>query len=186
MEKCRYLVAYFLQKRGVVGGELRNLPYPITCLAGVDDYGEILVVGTQHEFGEETHLLAVASFGFHLVVAGGTEILQTLGILALVEKHFVNHDYEFAVPVVVELTAKVLVGVKRDIRIKEQFEEIEERGFAGVALLRHQQQDREFLQRHGVEDLQIVKTEVILVAEDMAHKRFDALPFSLGGDVAER
>ena len=137
MEKCRYLIADFLQKRGVVGDELRNLPYPVACLAGVDDYGEILVVGTQHELGEETHLLAVASFGFHLVVACGAEILQTLGILALIEQHLVNHDYKFAVPVVVELTAKVLVGVERDIRLKEQFEEIEEGGFARVALLRY-------------------------------------------------
>lgn len=184
MEKCRDLVANFLQKRGVVGGELRNLPYPIACLAGVDDYGEILVVGTQYEFSKETHLLTVAPFGFHLVVVRCTEILQTLGILALVEQHFINHDYEFAVPVVVELTAEVLVGVECDIRLKEQFEEIEEGGLTCVALLRYQKQNREFLQRHGVEDLQIVEAEVVLVAEYVAHELFDARPFSLGGDVA--
>ena len=34
--------------------------------------------------------------------------------------------------------------------------------------------------------MQVVKTEVVLFAEDVAHKRFDARPFSLGGDVAER
>lgn len=170
MEKCRYLIADFLQKRGVVGSELRNFPYPVAGLAGVDDYGQILVVGAKHELGKETHLLAVAPFGFHLVVARCTEILQTFGVLALVEQHLVNHDYEFAVPVVVELTAEVLVGIEGYIRLKEKFEEIEEGGFAGVALLRYQQQNREFLQRHGVENLQIVETEVILVAEDMAHK----------------
>ena len=41
------------------------------------------------------------------------------------------------------------------------------------------------MQRHGVEDLQIVKTEVVLFAEDVAHERFDTRPFSLGGDMAE-
>ena len=34
--------------------------------------------------------------------------------------------------------------------------------------------------------MQIVKTEFVLVAEDVAHERFDALPFSLGWDMAER
>jgi hypothetical protein len=74
VEKCRYFVSDFLQKGGIVGGELRNLPHPVASFAGVDDYGEILVVGTQHELGEEAHLLPVASLGLHLVVAGGAEI----------------------------------------------------------------------------------------------------------------
>jgi hypothetical protein len=121
MEKGRYLVADFLQKRGIVGGKPRNLPHPVAGLAGVDDHGKILVVGAQHELGEETHLLAVASFCLHLVVVGGAEVLQTLGVLALVEQHLVNHYDEFAVPVVVELTAEVFVGVERDISLKEQF-----------------------------------------------------------------
>lgn len=34
--------------------------------------------------------------------------------------------------------------------------------------------------------MQIVKSEFVLSAEDMAHERFDARPFSLGGNVAER
>ena len=34
--------------------------------------------------------------------------------------------------------------------------------------------------------MQVVKTEVVLIAEDVAHERFDARPFSLGGDMAER
>ena len=59
----------------------------------------------QHEFGEEINLLAVTSFCLHLVVVGGAEVLQTLGVLALVEQHLVNHDDEFAVPVVVKLAA---------------------------------------------------------------------------------
>lgn len=119
MEKCWYLVADFLQKRGVVGGEPRNLPHPVACLAGVNDHGKILVVGAQHELGEETHLLAVAPFGLHLVVIGGAEVFQTLGVLALVEKHLVHYDYQLAVPIIVELATEVLVGVERDISLKE-------------------------------------------------------------------
>lgn len=186
MEKCRYLETDFLQKGGVVRGEARYLANPVACLSGIDDHGKILVIGTQHELGKEAHLLTVASFGLHLVVAGSAEVFQTLGVLALVEQHLVNYDYEFAVPVVVELAPEILVCVEGDIRLKEQFEEIEEGGFAGVALLRHQQQYRKFLQRHGVESLQVIETEVVLFAEDMAHKRFDAWPFSLGGDMAQR
>ena len=34
--------------------------------------------------------------------------------------------------------------------------------------------------------MQVVKTEVVLFAEDVAHKRFDARTFSLGGDMTER
>ena len=186
MEKCRYLVADFLQKRGIVRGKPRNLPHPVAGLAGVDDHGEILVVGAQYELGEEAHLLAVAPFCLHLVVVGGAEILQTLGVLALVEQHLVDHDDEFAVPVVVELAAEVLVGVEGHVCLKEHFKEVEESGFSGVALFRYKKQNGKFLQRHCVEDLQVVKTEGVLFAEDVAHERFDTLPFTLGGDMAEQ
>ena len=128
-------MADFLQERGVIGSKFRNLPYPVASLAGVNDYGEILIVGTKYKLGKEAHFLAVASFCLHLVVVGGTEILQSLGVLALVEQHLVNYDDEFAVPVVVELAAEILVGVERDVCLEQQFEKIEEGGFSSVALL---------------------------------------------------
>ena len=86
-------MADFLQERGVIGRKFRYLPYSVACLFRVNDYGEILIVGTKYKLGEEAHFLAVASFCFHLVVVGGTEIFLSLGIFSLVEQHLVHYNY---------------------------------------------------------------------------------------------
>ena len=110
------------------------LAYPIACLARVDDDRQILVVGTQHELGEEGYLVMVFAFGFHLVGECGAEVLQPLAVFPAVEQHLVHHDEQFARPVGIELAAEILVGVERDVVLKQGFQEVQERAFACVTL----------------------------------------------------
>lgn len=48
-----------LQEIGIVRLQVVYLSHPITCLASVNDDRQILVVGTQHELGEEGYLVTV-------------------------------------------------------------------------------------------------------------------------------
>ena len=67
MEKGGYLRFQLLQEVGVIGLQAVYLAHPIACFPCIYDYGQILVVGAQHEFGEECNLVTVFAFGFHLV-----------------------------------------------------------------------------------------------------------------------
>lgn len=80
---------------------------------------------------------------------------------------------------------QTLVGVECNIGFKQCFEEIEECGFSRVAFLRHKQKYREFLQWLCVEQLQVVKPQFILIAEDMAYKSRNGRPLSRPGSVAD-
>ena len=83
---------------------------------------QMLVVGTQHEFGEERNLITVFAFGFHLIGKCGAEVLQPLAILPAVEQHLIHHDKELASPVGIELAAEILVGVESHIVLKKGFQ----------------------------------------------------------------
>ena len=67
VQKCRYLILQFLKKRGVVFSQPTNLSYPIACLLWLNVNREILIVGTQYEFGKELHFIAVFALCLHLV-----------------------------------------------------------------------------------------------------------------------
>lgn len=86
----------------------------------------MLVVGTQHEFGEERNLITVFAFGFHLIGKCGAEVLQPLAILPAVEQHLIHHDKELASPVGIELAAEILVGVESHIVLKKGFQKVQE------------------------------------------------------------
>lgn len=80
---------------------------------------------------------------------------------------------------------QTLVGVECHIGFKQCFEEIEECGFSSISFLRHKQKYREFLQWLCVEQLQVVKPQFILTAEDMAYKSLNGRPLSRLGSVAD-
>lgn len=67
MEKSWYLRFQLLQEIGIIGLQAVYLAYPIACFPSIYDDGQVLVVGTQHELGEEGYLVTVFTFGFHLV-----------------------------------------------------------------------------------------------------------------------
>ena len=99
MEKGGYLRFQLLQEVGIIGLQAVYLTHPITCFPCVDDDWQILIVGTQHEFGEECNLVTVFAFGFHLVGERGAEILQPLAVFPAVEQHLVHEDKQLACPV---------------------------------------------------------------------------------------
>ena len=70
-----------LQEVGIIQLQAVYLAYPIACFTHINDDRQILVVGTQHEFGEERNLVTVFAFGFHLVGECGAQILQPLAVL---------------------------------------------------------------------------------------------------------
>ena len=72
IEESRYFRCQFLQKVCIVTFKAMNFPYPVTCLARVNDDGQAFVIGTKHELGEESNLVTVLAFGFHLVGKCGT------------------------------------------------------------------------------------------------------------------
>ncbi len=185
VQKRGYLGFYLVEKCRVIVLQPFNLPDPIARFAGIDDNRQILVVGAKHELCEETHLLAVLTFRLHLVAVGGGKFFQPFGVLALVEQHLIDHDDKFAVLIRVELTAEAFVCVEGHIGLKQCFEKVEECGFTRISFLRHKKEYRKFLQRHRVEQLQIVKTEVVLASENMPHKSLDCRPLSRHGDMAD-
>ena len=75
MKKGRYLRFQLLQEVGIIGLQAVYPAHPIACFPCVDDDRQILVVGTQHEFGEERDLVSILAFGFHLVGECGAEVL---------------------------------------------------------------------------------------------------------------
>ena len=166
MEKGGYLRFQLLQEVGIIGQQAVYLAYPIACFPCVYDYGQMLVVGAQHEFGEERNLVTVFAFGFHLIGKCGAEVLQPLAILPAVEQHLIHHDKQLASPVGIELAAEILVGVESHIVLKKGFQKVQEGAFARVAF-RHQQQDRQLLNRLQVEQLQIVHPQLVLFPEDV-------------------
>ena len=93
----------------------------------------MLVVGTQHELGEETYFVTVFAFGFHLIGQCSTEVLQPFTVLPAVEQYFIHHDEQFPCPIGIELAAEVLVGIESDIVLKHSFQEVQECTLARVA-----------------------------------------------------
>ena len=67
MEKGGYLRFQLLQEIGIIRLQAVYLMHPIACFPSIYDDGQILVVGTQHELGEEGYLVTVLAFGFHFV-----------------------------------------------------------------------------------------------------------------------
>ena len=126
MEKGGYLRFQLLQEVGIIGLQAVYLAYPIACFPCVYDYGQMLVVGAQHEFGEERNLVTVFAFGFHLIGKCGAEVLQPLAILPAVEQHLIHHDKQLASPVGIELAAEILVGVESHIVLKKGFQKVQE------------------------------------------------------------
>ena len=173
MEKGGYLRFQFLQEVGIIGLQAVYLAHPIACFPCVYDYGQMLVVGAQHEFGEERNLVTVFAFGFHLIGKCGAEVLQPFAILPAVEQHLIHHDKQLASPVGIELAAEILVGVESHIVLKKGFQKVQEGAFARVAFFRHQQQDRQLLNRLQVEQLQIVHPQLVLFPEDVPYQRLD-------------
>ena len=173
MEKGGYLRFQLLQEVCVIGLQTVYLAHPIACFTCINDNGQILVVGAQHEFGEECNLVTVFAFGFHLVGKCGAEVLQPLAVLPAVEQYLVHHDEQFSCPVGIELAAEILVGVESHIVLKKGFQKVQEGAFARVAFFRHQQQDRQLLNRLQVEQLQIVHPQLVLFPEDVPYQRLD-------------
>ena len=167
-------ILQLLQEIGVITLQPSYLAYPIACLACIYDNGQMLVVGTQHELGEETYFVTVFAFGFHLIGQCSTEVLQPFTVLPAVEQYFIHHDEQFPCPIGIELAAEVLVGIERHIVFKDGFQEVEERAFARVPFFGHEQQDRKFLNRIKVEQLQVVHAQLVLLPEDVFHQRADA------------
>ena len=145
MEKSGYLCFQLLQEIGIIGLQAVYLPHPIACFPCVDDDRQILVVGTQHELCEESYLVTVFAFGFHLVGESGAQVLQPLAVLPAVEQHLIHKDKQLPCPVGIELAAEILVGVERHVVLKQGFQKIQECAFARVTFLRYQQQDRQLL-----------------------------------------
>ena len=112
-----------------------NLANPEASFFRVDDNRECLVVGTKDELGEELNLMSILLLGFDLVVECRAEILQTFGVLAFVQHHLIYNNQELCGPVLVELAAKVFVGIERDIILIYGFQEVEKCGFTRVAFL---------------------------------------------------
>ena len=102
---------------------------------------------------EERNLITVFAFGFHLIGKCGAEVLQPLAILPAVEQHLIHHDKELTRPIGIELAAEILVGVESHIVLKKGFQKVQEGAFARVAFFRHQQQDRQLLNRLQVKQL---------------------------------
>ena len=173
MKKGGYLRFQLLQEVGIIGLQAVYLAHPIACFPCVYDYGQMLVVGAQHEFGEERNLVTVFAFGFHLIGKCGAEVLQPLAILPAVEQHLIHHDKQLASPVGIELAAEILVGVESHIVLKKGFQKVQEGAFACVAFFRYQQQDRQLLNRLQVEQLQIVHPQLVLFPEDVPYQRLD-------------
>ena len=146
----------------------------------------MLVVGTQHELGEETYLVTVFAFRLHLVGKRGAEVLQPFAVFSAVEQHLVHHDKQLACPVGVELAAEVLVGVERHVVLENGFQEVQERALARVPFFGHEQQDGQLLNGIEVEQLQIVHAQPVLFAEDVFHQRADAGEIPLLRSVAYR
>ena len=170
MEKGGSLRFQFLPEDGINGLQAVSLALPLACFPCLYVYGQMLVVGTQHEFGEERNLVTVFAFGFHLIGKCGAEVLQPLAILPAVEQHLIHHDKELSSPIGVELTSEILVGVESDSVLKQGFQKVQERAFACIAFFRHQQQDRQFLNGLQVEQLQVVHAQLVLLPEDMMHQ----------------
>ena len=59
----------------------------------------MLVVGAQHELGEEAYLVTVFAFRLHLVGKRGAEVLQPFAVLTAVEQHLVHQDVQLASPI---------------------------------------------------------------------------------------
>ncbi len=121
VEKGGYLRFQLLQEVGIIRLQAVYLAYPIACFPCIYNYGQILVVGTQHELGEECYLVTVFAFGFHLVGECGAEVFQSLAVLPAAQQHLVHHDKEFPCPVGIELAAEILVGVECHVVLKQGF-----------------------------------------------------------------
>lgn len=113
--------------------------------------------------------MAVLLFGFDLVVESRAEVLQPFGVLAFVQHHLIHNNQEFGSPVLIELAAEVFVGVERDIILKDGFQEVEKCGFTRVAFLRYKEKNRELLERTGIEQLDIVHPQFVLLLKDMMY-----------------
>ncbi len=95
IEESWYFRFQLLQEAGIVRLQTVYLAHPIACFPCVYDDGQILVIGTQHELGEEADFVTVFSFGFHLVGKCGAEVLQPFAVLPAAQQHFVHHDKKF-------------------------------------------------------------------------------------------
>ena len=51
-----------LQEVRVIAFQRHYLAHPITCLSGINDNWEKLIIGAQNELGEEIHFLSVLAF----------------------------------------------------------------------------------------------------------------------------
>ena len=139
IKKGGYLRFQLLQEVGIIGLQAVYPAHPIACFTCVDDDRQILVVRTQHEFGEECYLVTVLAFGFYFIGKCGAEVLLPLAVLPAVEQYLIHKYKQLACPVGIELAAEVLVGVESHIVLKQGFQEVQERAFACVAFLRYQQ-----------------------------------------------
>lgn len=139
MEKGGYLYFQPLQEIGIIRLQAVYFAYPITCFTYINDYGQIFVVGTQHELGKERYLITLFAFGFHLVGECRAKVLQPLAVLPAVEQYLIHHDKEFPCSVGIELAAEILVGVESHTVLKEGFQEVQKGAFARVAFFRYQQ-----------------------------------------------
>ena len=77
---------------GIITLQRHYLPHPVACFSCVYEYGQIFVVGTQHELGEESNLRSVFAFGFHLVGESGAQVFQPFAVFPAVEQNFVHDD----------------------------------------------------------------------------------------------
>ena len=82
-------------------------------------------------------------------------------------------DKELAGPIGIELAAEILVGVKSHVVPEKGFQKVQEGTFARVTLFRHQQQDRQLLNRLQIEQLQIVHPQLVLFPKDVPYQRLD-------------
>jgi hypothetical protein len=130
--------------------------------------------------------VAVFLLSFDLVVERCAEVLQSFGVLAFVQHYLIYNNQELGGPVLVELAAKVFVGVERDIILKDRFQEVEESGFTRVAFLRHEKKNGELLEWTGIEQLDIVHPQFVLLLKDMMYECVYMNEGTFGGDVVDR
>tara|TARA_R110000744_G_scaffold380001_1_gene499421 strand:+ start:3532 stop:4269 length:738 start_codon:yes stop_codon:yes gene_type:complete len=164
----------------------RYLQYPETSLVSIYLDKVVLVVTAQYELTEELHLPFVLSLGLQFIDVGRTQVFDTLCQLFFIEQYLVDTDEQFICPVRIELAAETIVGQIGHIVVEQGLHPFQEGAFARGTFFGDQTQNRQYLYRFGVEQLQVVQPQFIMFAENMFHKIQRGRTFSFFWDCRQR
>ncbi len=178
VQKGGYFPFQFLSDFGICFSQRREFSHPVTRFSRLYQNGIEFVVGTEQKLAEKRGLYTVFSLGFTFELKSGTQVFQSFAVLLFVKQHFFYADKQFVCPIGIELASEIFVGVEGHVFPENIFQQIQKSRFSGVSLFGQQQNNGEFLNRMQVQQLNVIQSQFVLLAENVPDDGQNGLAFA--------